>query len=486
VDTTIPMYCLEDLLNKPEYKGTDSQDILEGYLWDASNIKGHAEGLLRPSCVEDVSVIVKECQKQNIPVTISAQRTATTGSPVPFGGVVLSMEMFDRIHSRHEVDAGVVLGQYQQQIEDEGWFFPPDPTSRHECSVGGAISCNASGARSFKYGSTRPWVEGLEVVFPNGDIRQIDRKTPIPSHWPTLNLSLPSVKTAAGYEPCGNLLDLMIGQEGTLGVITKAWLKTIPNPMVLGLLVFFDSNADCLRAVHQLKQGAIRYATGQMHAVQHAISPCSLEYFDRNSIVFMRAKLDDLPNSACGLFIELESRTEDFATLEPCLTILESCGALMEYSILADSEHGRNRLYQARHAIPASINEIVAGNGMPKVGTDFAVPDNRLEWIMDAYAEVDVPYVLFGHIGDNHLHLNMLPSTEAELMYAKEIYVELARIALSYGGTVSAEHGIGKLKKQLLAEQVGAGVIEQFRCLKNAVDPNWILGRGTLFDRLLK
>ena len=156
----------------------------------------------------------------------------------------------------------------------------------------------------------------------------------------------------------------------------------------------------------------------------------------------------------------------------------------MEHSILADSEQGRNRLYQARHAIPARINEIVIANGMPKVGTDFAVPDHRLEWMMDAYAEVDLPYVLFGHIGDNHLHLNMLPSTKTELVYAKELYVELARIALEYGGTVSAEHGIGKIKKQLLAEQVGVGVLEQYRLLKNVADPNWILGRGTLFDRL--
>ena len=484
MDTRKTMDCLEDLLKIPHYKGTDSQDVIEGYLRDASNIKGHAEGLLRPECVEDVSCILKTCQDRNIPVTIAAQRTATTGSPVPFGGVVLSMENFDQIHSINEVDAGVVLGHYQQHIEREGWLFPPDPTSRNECSIGGSIACNASGARSFKYGATRPWVEGLEVVFPNGEIRQIDRTTPIPSHWPTLNLSLPSVKTAAGYEPCTNLLDLMIGQEGTLGIITKAWLTTIPNPTVLGLLVFFDSNADCLRAVHQLKWGAIRYSKGQTDIVHNAISPRVLEYFDRNSIGFMRAKLDDLPNATCGLFIELESMSEVFAALQPCLNILESCGALMEHSILADSEQGRNRLYQARHAIPARINEIVIANGMPKVGTDFAVPDHRLEWMMDAYAEVDLPYVLFGHIGDNHLHLNMLPSTKTELVYAKELYVELARIALEYGGTVSAEHGIGKIKKQLLAEQVGVGVLEQYRLLKNVADPNWVLGRGTLFDRL--
>ena len=156
----------------------------------------------------------------------------------------------------------------------------------------------------------------------------------------------------------------------------------------------------------------------------------------------------------------------------------------MDDAILADSEEGRERIYKARHAIPAGVNERVTANGMPKVGTDFAVPDERLKWMMDAYAEVDLPYVMFGHIGDNHLHLNMLPRTRDELFRAKEMYDELARIAVEYGGTVSAEHGIGKIKKHLLSEMVGETVLGQFRALKKQIDPNWILGQGTLFDRV--
>lgn len=475
-----------ELLKYSKFNSTDSQDIIEGYLRDASNIKGYAEHLLRPDSVEDISEILKECQQKNIAVTVSAQRTSTTGASVPFGDVILSMEKFDRIHSAHEVDAGVILGQYQQQIEKEGWFFPPDPTSRNECSIGGAIACNASGARSFKYGATRPWVEGIEVVLPTGEIVQADRNTPIPKDWPRLGVTVPSVKTAAGYESCDNLLDLMIGQEGTLGVVTKAWLTTIRLPNALGLLVFFDRTEACLLAVKQLKQGAVRYRKGELKSVQSAISPRLLEYFDHRSIGFMRRYLPELPSANAALWMELESETDDFPTLQPCLDILEQCGALMEHTILADTDTEKERLYRARHAIPASVNEIVSGNGMPKVGTDFAVPDEKLAWMLDAYAEVDLPHVLFGHIGDNHLHLNMLPSTVAELDYAKEIYVELARIALAYGGTVSAEHGIGKIKKMLLAEQVGEDVLQQFRALKSMVDPNWILGRGTLFDRLSK
>ncbi len=458
--------------------------IVEGYLSDASNIKGFCEGVYRPKDTEELSIILKHCNAEDVSVTVTAQRTATTGAPVPHGGVLISMENFTQIHSATEVDANVILGEYQKVLAHQGLMFPPDPTSRNECSIGGAIACNASGASSFKYGAMRPWIEALEVVFPTGEIRRIDRKTPIPSEWPEIDYLIPSVKTAAGYEPTNNLLDLMIGQEGTLGVITKAWLKVIPLPEVLGLMVFFPSLRECLQAVEGLKRGAVRYRKGVVKPGKDAISPRAIEFFDRNAIDFMREKLRDIPSCTCGLMIELESETEEFSTLEPCLTLLEKAGGIMDDAILADSDAGRDRLYQARHAIPAGVNERVIANGMPKVGTDFAVPDERLQWMMDAYTEVDLPYVMFGHIGDNHLHLNMLPRTDDELAHAKDMYDELARIAVEYGGTVSAEHGIGKIKKHLLSEMVGEDVLNQFRRLKNQLDPNWILGKGTLFDRM--
>ncbi len=471
---------------KNTHNWTADSDVVEGYLRDASNLCGHAEGVFRPRDTLDVSAILSDCNERGVPVTVTAQRTATTGAPVPFGGVLLSMEKLDTIHSTAEVDAGVVLGHYQQYVEKQGRLFPPDPTSRHECSVGGAIACNASGARSFKYGATRPWVEALEVVFANGEIRQVDRQTPVPNDWPAIDCVVPAVKTAAGYEPTENLLDVMVGQEGTLGVITKAWLTTIPNPQVLGLLVFFDSRLDCVGAVQDLKRGAVRHRLGHTVPQKDAVSPRAIEYFDRHSIALMRARLNDLPDATCGLLIELESQTDEFPSLTPCLDILHRHNALIDYIILADTERERERLHRARHAIPAGVNERVVANGMPKIGTDFAVPDHRLLWMLEAYDEVELPSILFGHIGDNHLHLNMFPTDAETLSFAKETYAELARIALAYGGTVSAEHGIGKIKKELLAEQVGEQSLAQFRRLKNHVDPNWILGRGTLFDRLSK
>lgn len=450
------------------YKWIDDPDIIEGYLRDASNISGSATRLFRPESVDDVAEILCWCSNQNVPLTISGCRTSTTGAATPMGGAILSMEHFNTIHSGSEVDANVLLGVYQKYVQTQQQCFPPDPTSRHECSIGGAISCNASGARSFYFGSIRSWVEAVEVVFPNGDIRVVDRQTKIPTHWPQLSWTVPKVKTAAGYEPYDNLLDLLIGQEGTLGVFTKAWLRTIPDFEVNTVVAFFNRRQDCVQCTTLIRDLA------------NSVPVYSVEYFDQNAIGFMQERLPQIPEALCGLIIEIEE-----ASIELLSEILESTGALLEYTMLEESTIGQSLVQQARHAIPAGINEQLVLNNMPKVGTDFAVPYDRLEWMMDAYDEVDLPKVLFGHIGDAHLHLNMLPRTASELQYARELYIELARIAISYGGTVSAEHGIGKIKKMLLAEMVGPETIHAFQQLKQVVDPAWILGRGNIFDRLL-
>ncbi|MEM6927571.1 MAG: FAD-linked oxidase C-terminal domain-containing protein, partial [Myxococcota bacterium] len=154
--------------------------------------------------------------------------------------------------------------------------------------------------------------------------------------------------------------------------------------------------------------------------------------------------------------------------------------ALVDETLFADDDAGRARLHALRHAIPAGINEQIVRNGMPKVGTDLAVPDAALAEMMDHYEASPLPHVLFGHIGDSHLHLNLLPRTPDELVQARAFYDELAKHAIALGGTVSAEHGIGKLKRQHLAWMVGAEVMAQFRALKRHLDPADILGRGNV------
>jgi D-lactate dehydrogenase (cytochrome) len=170
------------------------------------------------------------------------------------------------------------------------------------------------------------------------------------------------------------------------------------------------------------------------------------------------------------------------AHLEAWLAALAETGALADDTLIATDAPSRARLHALRHAIPAGINEQVVRNGMPKVGTDLAVPDAHLDALMDAYEAAPVAHVLFGHIGDNHLHLNLLPRTPEELAVARACYDELARLAIALGGTVSAEHGIGKLKKEHLAWMVGDETLASFRGLKRHLDPRGILGRGNVFD----
>ena len=453
-------------------------DIIAGYLTDASNTHGQADALVRPQSTAEVAAVVGHCQSHSIPLTITAQRTATTGAPVPNGGWLLSTELLNQVHAADDVDAGVYLGEHQDRLEADGLLFPPDPTSRYDCSIGGAIACNASGARSFRYGATRPWIESVTAVLATGDIVEADRSTSIPAHWPRLQWSEPSVKSAAGYVPADNLLDLLIGNEGTLGVVTRAKLRLLQAPVaVLSLFAFFPDDDSVVSFVERARAGAVRARSTP--PTLGPLQPRALEYFDAHALQLARSRAPDIPQAAqAAVLIEVEHSGDP--PYDPWLEALEASGALVDDTIVADDRSGLRRLHAIRHAIPASVNEQVVRNGMPKVGTDFAVPDTALRDVLARYKAVTLPHVCFGHIGDNHLHLNLLPDSAEALAEARRLYVELARDAVARGGTVSAEHGIGKIKRALLAEMVGDEVLHRFRKLKAAVDPNWILGRGTL------
>ena len=451
--------------------------ILEGYLTDASNTRGHAEALVRPETTAEVAEIVVHCQAKAIPLTVTAQRTSTTGGPVPEGGWLLSTERLSQVLAPDHVEGGVILGQHQEEIAHQGLAFPPDPTSRHECSMGAAIACNASGARSFRHGSIRPWITAVEAVLPDGRTVEADRDTPIPADWPAAHWTEPGVKTAAGFHPGGNLLDLLIGQEGTLGIITRARLRLVQRPGgMLGLLAFFGELETALRFVDVARKGAQR--PGQA-AQEGALNPSAIEFYGPHALAYVRARVPDIPAGAhCALSFEIA--WEEEPPVEAWWEALVKGEALADDTIVADDDEGIRRLRAVRHAVPAGVNETVVANGMPKVGTDFSVPNEALPEMMAAYAAVPMRHICFGHIGDNHLHLNMLPTSAAELTEAQELYKELARKAVSLGGTVSAEHGIGKLKRGLLAEMVGPEVLARFHALKAAADPAWILGRGTM------
>lgn len=456
--------------------------VLAGYLTDASNVPGRAEALVRPRTTEEVAAVLRHCQANGIPVTPSAGRTSTTAAAVPDGGWLLSTEGFSQIGEigtdRATADAGVLLGAFQTEIENRGRFYPPDPTSRHDCTLGASIVCNASGARTFKYGPSRPWVAGLEVVLPTGQILDVKEGDPIPSDWPAIRWTEPRVKTAAGYAPPRSLLDLFVGTEGTLGIVTRCTVKLVALPAdVFGLMAFFPDRRAATAFVRHARDAARTDPAG-------ALSPRCLEYYDAACLRVAEERIGGVPGTArAALFCEQEIESCGLdAHLEAWLAALSACGALADDTVLATDAPSRTKLLALRHAIPAGINEQVVRNGMPKVGTDLAVPDEALDAMMDAYEAVSLPHVLFGHIGDNHLHLNLLPRTADELALAHATYDDLAHRAIAFGGTVSAEHGIGKLKRKHLAWMVGDGVIDQFRALKRHLDPAGILGRGNVFE----
>ncbi|MCB9742813.1 MAG: FAD-binding oxidoreductase [Alphaproteobacteria bacterium] len=195
----------------PPFFSHDDPAPIEGYLPTPNDLRGEAEALVRPRDTQEVAEVMRWCQARGTPLTITAKRTSTTGGPVPHGGWLLSTERLDRVlelGQDHAVaEGGVLLGELQDQLEARGRLFPPDPTSRYDCSLGGAIACNASGARSYRYGPTRPWVEAVEVVLPTGEVLQADCYDTYPRGLAPLGWTEPAVKTAAGLYPADNLLD---------------------------------------------------------------------------------------------------------------------------------------------------------------------------------------------------------------------------------------------------------------------------------------
>jgi D-lactate dehydrogenase (cytochrome) len=267
---------------------------------------------------------------------------------------------------------------------------------------------------------------------------------------------------------------LLIGSEGTLGLITEATVRVTRRPgPLLGLLIFFEDTAGVLRTVE-----AVRHAK---RAGQLDCSPLCVEYFDAQSLALIRDRVAGIPDSArAGLYLEQPHAGE--APIEQWMERVMSWTALAEHTLVASDRSRQEQVHAARHAVPAAINEQLVRAGQRKIATDFAVPDHALGEMLERYDAQQLAHATFGHIGDNHLHCNFLPKTDEEAALARAAYARLAEHAVALGGTVSAEHGIGKLKKASLALMVPEAVLADFRTLKRAADPAWILGRGNVLD----
>jgi FAD/FMN-containing dehydrogenase len=356
-------------------------------------------------------------------------------------------------HAR--VGTGALLRDVQAAASAAGQFYAPDPTE-NTSSIGGNIGANASGSRSFRYGATRKHVVALRVVHMDGRIVEYRRGQKVDFDVP--RIALPRTrKHSAGYrlEPGMDAVDLFIGSEGTLGVVTEAELQLLPAPgEILGGVVFFPSEEAALDAVDRWRPvPGLRM----------------LEFLDSRSV-----RLMEVPHGAAVL-IELEGEHD-----------LDMTGALESESWFGSSAADRERFRQFRHRLPERIHEKLRRAGFVVLATDYAVPVERNRDILAIYRSVleknfGDRFVMFGHIGDAHVHTEVLPETQEEWERATSIAVDLAKEVVAMGGTVGAEHGLGKRKAHLLPLQYVSADIEAMRAIKRRFDPQELLGQGNLF-----
>jgi D-lactate dehydrogenase (cytochrome) len=491
---------------------------LQSYLSDASNLAGgHAARVVFPESAEEAARVLAEASRERVPVTVSGAGTGVVGGRVPFGGVVLATDRLSRIvgvvkegaGGRGVAEAGVTLADFRRAVESEGLLYPPDPTE-WSCSLGGTVATNASGARTFKYGPTRRFVRRLKVALATGDVLDLSRgqiradsegrlRVPV-GGGRVIEARLPAYrmpatrKHAAGYfvEPRVDAIDLFVGSEGTLGVVCEVEVALLPKPEgFLAGVVFFDDEARLLRFVREARTRSLatRAAERLPHAPRAArgIDARALEYFDREALDFLRGEYTSIPGGAAGaVFFEQETTaaTEEALT-QAWLALLEGCGALVDESWFANDARDQARLREFRHRLPVLVNEWLARRGRRKVSTDMAVPDESFPAMLAFYRETlraaGLSYVIFGHVGDSHVHVNILPRDEAEAARARETYLTFVRRAVALGGTVSAEHGVGKLKREYLRELYGEAALREMAALKRAFDPACVLGRGNVF-----
>jgi len=507
---------LEIILNKEK---------IENYLTDESRIiKGYADELILAKSEIDVINAIKYAISQRKRITVSGAGTGITGSRVPLGGIVLSMEDFTEIDKKPnqkeelitiEEDGkkysiiigedekseyyaiappGIPLKIFKKLVENKNLFYPPDPTESSSF-LGGNVATNASGARTFKYGSTRDYVRRLRIVLPTGNVLDIRRgehffnknKIELTVEGLDIKLELPNYKmpnvekNAAGYYIKENmdLIDLFIGSEGTLGVITEIEVKLIKKPnLINAIFVYFDEE---LKAVEFAKLIRMKAKNGE-------IPISSIEFFDENSVNFIRNKYSDkIPsNSKAIIDLEIESKTAEdrdrhFENLLKYIDEFDAEAYLLEV----------DEAKKIRHALPQSVNNFIKIHGTKKVATDIAVPEENFFEMYKYYHEVGkaskIKYVLFGHIGNFHLHFNFLPSNKEELEKAERYVILLWRKGVELGGTISAEHGVGKkyyvengTKKPLISLMYDKQTILKLAELKKTLDRYLILNIGNI------
>jgi FAD/FMN-containing dehydrogenase len=449
---------------------SSDRSVRETYEADASGLHLLPDLVARPESVDDVVELVRKAVSERISITCAGAQTSTTGASITDTGMLLSLRSLDRISAPDEkartikVEPGALVGEIKRTAAAVGLLFAPDPTSEEESTIGGAIACNASGARTFKYGATRRHVRALKVVMASGELLEFRRSD--------------LEKNTVGYAFAHDPIDWFIGSEGTLGIVVEAELSLLPLPRhVIGLAVLFKAEREALNFVIATRESS-------------TVSARCIEYFDERAIEIARntALAGTIPVDA-GAMVYVEEEIDDDldSTLGRWLELIEAIAADFE-PLVFDGEARLRDARKLRHSIPATMNE--RGNkyrssGGRKVSTDWAVPYRKLpEAIQTARALVkglgiEDP-VIYGHAGNGHPHQNFIARDARELTTIEGAVEETLKRVLALQGTVAAEHGIGKIKRRWLPLQMNPLQISMMTAVKRELDPNGILAPGNI------
>ncbi len=482
-------------------------DEFENFVIDASNFKGNCEAVYFPESLQDVISILKEANSKKTKVTIAGNGTGLTGARVPQNGIVIATDKLNKILEINEkefyalIEPAVLLSDFQKELKQQNLFYPPDPTETN-CYIGGTVATNASGAKTFKYGPTRDYVIALEIVLADGEVLKLERgKQKAVGYNLVLttqsgkNISLkipdytfPAVKNASGYfvKPDMDAIDLFIGSEGTLGIITKIKLKLLPQPEdTISCVVFFEDETTALNFLDEAREDSFH---NRKNNANEKINALALEFFDERSLKFLAKDFSAIPDDAqAAIWFEQESTADTFdSILDVWNSLMQKHSVNEETAWFAFSDADKEKIREFRHAISWKVNEYVVRNNFRKLGTDVAVPDKSFRefyFTLQNWAkQSNIDFVSYGHFGNSHIHLNFLPKNDAEFNEGKNLYRKICEEAVRLGGTISAEHGIGKAKRDYLLMMYGEANIRKMAALKKSLDPNLILGIENIFD----
>ncbi len=445
-----------------KYVFTD-EESLEYYSHDETeDLRFYPDVVVKPGTVEEVSELVKLCNEYKIPLTPRGAGTGLSGGALPIHkGLVLAMERFNKIIDIDErnfqatVETGVITQVFQETVAKKGLFYPPDPSSRGSCFLGGNFAESSGGPKAVKYGVTKDYVLNLQVVLPTGEII-----------WTGANV----LKNATGY----NLTQLMIGSEGTLGIITKAVLRLIPHPTNdLVMLIPFRSAKQACEAVN-----AILLA---------GVSPSALEFMERDALVwsanYLGLELAVAHDIKAHLLVEVDGNDLELLhkDAEKIYEVVSQFD--IEEPLLGDTSQQKQDLWKLRR----NVAHAVKANSIYKE-EDTVVPRAHLPELIEGIKVIGEKYnfntVCFGHAGDGNLHIFVLKKDQSEEDWKVKVpegIRELFRLTVKLGGTISGEHGIGYVQKPYIDIAIGEKQLQLMRDIKKVFDPNGILNPDKIF-----